>query len=171
MDESILGSLGMFVQFLFTPLGFGSQLTSAGWVFAVSAVTGLIAKENVIATFGTLAGCLSGALIQSEDGVMQVQAMISATGITIPALIAFIVFNMTTIPCFASVASAKGEMSKKTFKWTLAFWIATSYISASIIYTVGAFPWTVVIWLTLAVVAIVSITLFNRYRAKKEGNK
>ncbi len=171
MDESILGSLGMFVQFLFTPLGFGSQLTDAGWVFAVAAATGLIAKENVIATIGTLAGCLGGALLQSEDGIMEVQAMISATGITIPALIAFIVFNMTTIPCFASVASAKGEMTKKTFKWTLAFWLATSYISASVVYTVGQFPWTIAIWATVAVVVIVSITLFNRYRAKKAGNK
>lgn len=168
MDESILGSLGMFVQFIFTPLGFGSQLSKEGWVFAVSAVTGLIAKENVIATFGTLAGCLSGALIQSEDGIMEVQAMISATGITVPALIAFIVFNMTTIPCFAAVASAKGEMTKKTFKWTLLFWIATSYITSSIIYTVGAFPWTLSIWLTLATLIVVGIVLYNKRQTAKE---
>ncbi len=55
-NESILGSLGMFIQPLFTPLGFGSQLgKSVGWVFAVAAITGLVAKENVIATFGALA--------------------------------------------------------------------------------------------------------------------
>ena len=58
-NESILGSLGMFIQPLFTPLGFGSQLgKSVGWVFAVAAITGLVAKENVIATFGALAGAV-----------------------------------------------------------------------------------------------------------------
>jgi len=58
MDSSILASLGKLIQPLFTPLGFGSQLSSFGWVFAVAAVTGLIAKENVIATFFTLACCI-----------------------------------------------------------------------------------------------------------------
>ncbi|MBQ7879990.1 MAG: ferrous iron transport protein B, partial [Clostridia bacterium] len=78
MDRSILGSIGMLVQPIFTPLGFGSQLNAAGWVFAVAAVTGLIAKENVIATFGTLAACLAGVVVGSEDGVMEFAAMISA---------------------------------------------------------------------------------------------
>ena len=82
MDESILGSLGMFMQFLFTPLGFGSQLSDAGWVFAVAAVTGLIAKENVIATLGTLSACLTGILVVSEGGDAEVASMIAATGIT-----------------------------------------------------------------------------------------
>ena len=50
MENSILASVGKFLQPIFTPLGFGSQLTSVGWVFAVAAITGLIAKENVIAT-------------------------------------------------------------------------------------------------------------------------
>ena len=81
-----------------------------------AAVTGLIAKENVIATFGTLAACVSGIYVASDDGVQEVAAMISATGITIPALISFIAFNMTTIPCFAAVASAKGELTSKRFK-------------------------------------------------------
>ena len=58
MNESILASIGKLVQPLFTPLGFGSQIGEYGWVFAVAALTGLIAKENVIATFGTLGACL-----------------------------------------------------------------------------------------------------------------
>ncbi|MDE7296217.1 MAG: ferrous iron transporter B, partial [Clostridia bacterium] len=60
MNESILGSIGMLIQPLFTPLGFGSQLGASGWVFAVAALTGLVAKENVIATFGTLAASVAG---------------------------------------------------------------------------------------------------------------
>lgn len=54
INQSILAGLGQLVQPLFTPLGFGSQLGSWGWVFVVAAITGLIAKENVISTFSVL---------------------------------------------------------------------------------------------------------------------
>ena len=133
INESILASIGMFAQPLFTPLGFGAQLQNWGWVFVVAAVTGLIAKENVIATFGVLAACIIGsALPEDEEGISYVVAMIDATGITVPALIAFIAFNMTTIPCFAAVATARAELpSKKSFNWTLLFWLVTSYIVAA----------------------------------------
>ena len=135
MDQSILASIGSVFQYIFTPLGFGAQLGKYGWVFAVAAVTGLIAKENVVSTFYALACCLvaaltSGALVEldpalmaevmalieagegSEEGVLEVVAMIAATGITPAGLISFIVFNMTTIPCFAAVATAKAELPK-----------------------------------------------------------
>ena len=77
------------MQPILTPVGFGAQLGEWGWVFAVAAVTGLIAKENVISTFATLAACIAGAaLAEDESGVSYVQAMIDATGIGIPGLIA-----------------------------------------------------------------------------------
>ena len=102
MDNSILASIGKLIQPFFTPLGFGSQLSKAGWVFAVAAITGLIAKENVIATFGALAACISAGFTgATEEGIYEVTTMISATGITMPALLSFIAFNMLTIPCFA----------------------------------------------------------------------
>jgi ferrous iron transport protein B len=112
MEQSILAGIGQLIQPIFTPLGFGSQLSSVGWVFAVAAITGLIAKENVISTFGTLAACIVGSIIDVEldGGVGAVSQLISQTGITIPALLSFIAFNMTTIPCFAAVAAAKGEL-------------------------------------------------------------
>ena len=164
INESILASLGMFVQPLFTPLGFGSQLQNWGWVFVVAAITGLIAKENVIATFGVLAACILGsALPEDETGVSYVVAMIDTTGITVPALIAFIAFNMTTIPCFAAVATAKAELpSKKSFNWTLVFWVVTSYIVASAVYTIGSWWWTLFIWLAAAALVTAGIILFNR---------
>ena len=167
MNLSILASLGQFIQPLFTPLGFGSQLTAFGWVFAVAAITGLIAKENVIATFGALAACVTGAMIESEEGVLEVTAMISATGITVPALIAFIAFNMLTIPCFAAVATAKAEVGKGKFKWTLLFWIVVSYVVSSMVYTMGEWVWTSAIWGVAAVLAVVGIVLYNRYADKK----
>ncbi len=164
MNESILGAIGMIVQPLFTPLGFGSQLGSFGWVFAIAAITGLVAKENVIATFGTLAAAIAGALVSTEDGVLETVTMISATGITIPGLIAFIAFNMTTIPCFAACATAKGELKKGTFKWTVLFWIVTSYVVGTVVYLVGSWWWTVFLVAALIAAAVVGIIFYNRRR-------
>lgn len=162
VNESILGSIGMFIQPIFTPLGFGSQLNSFGWVFAVAAITGLVAKENVIATFGALAAVVAGRYIDWEaEEIETAIAMIAGTGITIPAILSFIVFNMTTIPCFAACATAKAELPKGKFKWTVLFWIVTSYLAACVFYTVGSWWWTVFIWLAVAAVAITLIVLRN----------
>ena len=170
MSESILGSIGMLIQPLFTPLGFGSQLGASGWVFAVAAITGLVAKENVIATFGALAAVFTGSAIATEEGVTEVAAMIAGTGITIPALISFIAFNMLTIPCFAACATAKAELPKGKFKWTLLFWVCTSYIVSTAVYLIGSWWWTVFIVLAVAAGAITGIVLWNRkHPVKKHG--
>lgn len=169
MNESILGSLGMFLQPVFTPLGFGSQLNTLGWVFAVAAITGLVAKENVIATFGALAAVVAvymgtGGYIDWEtDGgdVASAAAMIAGTGITWQAVISFIIFNMTTIPCFAACATAKSELPKGKFKWTLLFWVVTSYLVSAMFYTVLSWWWTLFIWLAVIAVAVTFIVLRN----------
>lgn len=171
MDKSILASLGQFIQPFFTPLGFGSQLPQYGWVFAVAAITGLIAKEDVIATFGTLAACLGAALSQEQldGGVAQVAYLIQATGISMAGVISFIIFNMLTIPCFAACAAAKGETKKGKFKWTLLFWIATSYLVSALVYTVGEFVWPVAIWIAVVAAAVVGIVIYNKKMNKKEA--
>lgn len=163
MSESILGGLGMLVQPIFTPLGFGSQLgTGIGWVFAVAAITGLVAKENVIATFGALAAVVAGSYVDWEaDEVASAVAMVAGTDITIPAIISFIIFNMTTIPCFAACATAKAELPKGKFKWTVLFWIVTSYVAACAFYTIGSWWWTVFIWLAVVAVIVAYIVLRN----------
>ena len=167
-DESILGSIGMFLQPIFTPLGFGSQLSNFGWVFAVAAITGLIAKENVISTFGVLAACVAGGYIATEDGVAEVVTMIKATNITIAGLISFMAFNLTTIPCFAAVATAKAELPKNKFKTTILFWLVTSFIVGTIIYVVGTAWWSIFIVLTLFVATGFGIYYFNKYRDNKK---
>lgn len=165
MKHFALAGIGQLVQPLFTPLGFGSQLGSFGWLFVVAAVTGLIAKENVIATFGTLAACVAGGIIDMEGdgGVAAVQAMIAATGINQAALIAFIAFNMLTIPCFAAVATAKAELpSRRAFHGTLLFWIATSYVTGTMVYLVGTWWWTVFPVLAVWAAVITLIVLTNK---------
>lgn len=169
MNESILGSIGMLIQPLFTPLGFGSQLgVEFGWVFAVAAITGLVAKENVIATFGSLAAVIAGSLIATEDGVSEVSAMIQGTGIGIPGLISFIAFNMLTIPCFAACATARAELPKGKFKWTLLFWLATSYVVSMAIYLIGSWWWTCFIFIAAAAAAVALIVLWNKKHPMKK---
>ena len=165
MNGSILAGIGGVLQPLFTPLGFGSQLSALGWVFVVAAITGLIAKENIIATLGTLAACISGGFVANEAlaGVDSVVALITATGITIPALIAFIAFNMLTIPCFATMATAKAELPDlKSFLTTLLFWVVTSYFVSTMIYVVGSWWWTVFIFVFVIAAAVTLIVLYNK---------
>lgn len=179
INQSIIAGLASLVQPLFTPLGFGSQLGELGWVFVVAVVAGLIAKENVISTFGTLAVCLAAVAglqfgdgwdIMAEDGIDAVQAMIKATGITVPALLSFIAFNMTTIPCFAAVGTAKAELqNNKRFNWTLVFWIVSSYIVGTAVYTIGSWWWTCFIWLAVAAAVAALIVLNNKGLLKKRN--
>ena len=148
--------------------GFGSQLGSWGWVFVVAAITGLIAKENVISTFSVLAACIVAGFEGTEEGVEEVLVMMQATGITVPALLSFIAFNMTTIPCFAAVATAKAELpDKKRFNYTLLFWLVTSYIVSAAVYLIGSWWWTSFIFAAAIAVTGVGIVLFNQGRFKR----
>lgn len=178
MQNSIIASLGKLIQPIFTPLGFGSQLGRFGWVFAVAAITGLIAKENVIATFTTLAICIGAYVGEgTEEGIEELFRLIvtiqADTGISsaefAAALISFIAFNMTTIPCFAACATAKAELPKGKFNRTLLFWLATSYIIGTMIYTVGTWIWPLAIW--LAVIAAVTALIVLRNTGKFDITK
>ncbi len=173
IENSILASLGQLLQPIFTPLGFGSQLNAFGWVFVVAAATGLIAKEEVIATFGTLAAVFAGVLAPelSAEGATEVMKMVVGTGITWQGLVSFIIFNMTTIPCFAAVAAAKGEIRKGKFRWTVAFWAVASYTVSAFAYTVLSWWWTALIWTGAAVAVVLAIVLWNKKVAKKEKKK
>ena len=187
MDGSILQSLGQLIQPLFTPLGFGAQLSAFGWVFAVAAITGLIAKENVIATFSVLAAVIVSGFEGTEEGVEEAMIMIQNTGITWQGCIAFIAFNMLTIPCFAACATARAELPKGQFKWTILFWLAASYIGTAIIYSVlnlfpsniggqayknGQLAWAIPVVIAIVVIAVLTvfgIRLWNKRSSKKQG--
>ena len=186
IEDSILGSIGQLIQPLFTPLGFGSQLTSIGWIFAVAAITGLIAKENVIATFISLGAVavafLSGGVDQSvidaieadEEGITATVAMIHATGITWQGCISFIAFNMLTIPCFAACATAKAELPKGKFSWTLLFWIVTSFVGSAFVYCfLSIFSMSTIAWalpVTLAMIfLVVSLLVTIKIRNKRKA--
>ena len=175
MEDSILASIGKFIQPLFTPLGFGSQLSTLGWVFAVAAITGLIAKENVIATFSVLAAVIVSGFEGTEEGVAEAVVMITNTGITWPGAIAFIAFNMLTIPCFAACATAKGELQKGTFKWTLLFWIVASFIGASFVYcflsmfSVDTLAWAIPCTAVFIALGVLTVFYLRHYERKQDS--
>ena len=123
----------------------------------------------------------------TEEGIEEIAGLINVimadSGISQPefiaALIAFIAFNMTTIPCFAACATAKAELPKGKFKWTLLFWIAVSYTVGAMIYTIGSWWWTLFIWFVVIAAAVVLIVLKNLnifdiaeiFRRKKKDGK
>ena len=168
MGDSILASLGQLIQPLFTPLGFGAQLSAFGWVFAVAAITGLIAKENVIATFSVLAAVIVAGFEGTDEGVEEAIIMIQNTGMTWQGAISFIAFNMLTIPCFAACATAKGELRKGTFKWTLLFWIVASFIGSAIVYSFlscfskGSLAWAIPVTVGILLLACLAVYLIRR---------
>jgi len=186
--NSILAGIGRFIQPIFTPVGFGSQLNENGWIYGVSAVTGLIAKENVVSTFTVLSQGISSnqadtvesylelyQLELDEEGNSSALAAAKATGISgnsftgWPALIAFIVFNMTTIPCFAAIATARGELGKKKFKTTVLFWLVTSYIASAVVYLTLAKWWLSFVFIAIAVLTGFCIYFINKKRDLKEA--
>ena len=71
---------------------------------------------------------------------------------------------MTTVPCFAACATARGELPKGKFKWTLLFWVVTSYIVSCMFYTVLSWWWTLFIWLAVIAVVVTFIVLRNTGR-------
>lgn len=178
INESILAKLSTLVQPIFTPLGFGSQLGAYGWVFVVGIIAGLIAKENVISTFATIGACiiaiagtqfpeLGGLDLSAEDGIDAVRAMITVTNIGIPALLSYIAFNMTTIPCFAAVATAKAEIQNKSrYHWTILFWLVASYIVGAAVFTIASWWWTAFIW-AAALAGVLTLIYFRNKKVRE----
>ena len=126
IEESILASLGNLFAPLFTPLGWGD------WKAAVATITGLVAKENVVATFGILYGFEEVA----EDGV-EIWTTLQASFTQLSAY-SFLVFNLICAPCFAAIGAIKREMG--TAKWTwiaLGFQTIFAYVLALITYQLG----------------------------------
>lgn len=127
IDHSILSSIGQTFAWIFSPLGWGD------WKAAVASVTGLIAKENVVATFGQLYGF---AKVAEEGNEFWGQLSASFTPL---AAYSFMIFNLLCAPCFAAMGAIKREMNNT--KW---FWIAIgyqcgfAYVCSLIVYQLGS---------------------------------
>ncbi len=125
-EQSILASIGRVIAPVFVPLGWGE------WKAAVASVTGLIAKENVVGTFGILYGFSEVA----EDGA-EVWANLQAAFTQLSAF-SFLIFNLLCAPCFAAIGAVRSEMG--TTKWTLltvGYQTIFAYVVALIVYQLG----------------------------------
>lgn len=123
-DQSILAKIGSAVAVFFAPLGFGS------WQATVATIQGLIAKENVVGTFGVL--------MNTTGSEAEVAAAFSTLFNPVSA-VAFLVFNMICMPCFAAVGAMRTEFGSA--KWTLfgvLYQTTLAYVLAFIINQLGS---------------------------------
>ena len=131
-STSILASVASPIAILLVPLGFGV------WQMAAAAVTGFIAKENVVGTLAVVYGVTS--FIDTEElalmgGATEVAAIF---GITKAAALACLMFNLFTPPCFAALGAMNSEMKDRKWFWAgVALQFATGYVVAYLVYQIG----------------------------------
>ena len=159
MENSILAAIGSGIAWIFTPLGWGN------WKPAVAAITGLVAKENVVGTFGILYGFGEVA----EDGA-EIWGTLSGA-MTQAAAYSFLVFNLLCAPCFAAMGAIKREMNNG--KW---FWFAIGY-QTLLAYTVSLCVYQIGTWAstglfgagTIAALILIAAFLWLLFRPYQEN--
>ena len=164
LNNSILAKIGSAIAWIFAPLGWTKA--GEGWKMAVAAVTGLIAKENVVATFGMLFGFAEVA----EDGaeiwgnLAQVMTPIAAYG--------FLVFNLLCAPCFAAMGAIKSEMhNAKWFWFAIGYQCGLAYVVSLCIYQIGTLLTGGGFGIgTVVAFVLVAAFLYLLFRPYKESN-
>lgn len=126
LDHSILAAIGNGVSWIFAPLGWGN------WKSAVAAITGLVAKENVVGTFGILFGFAEVA----EDGA-EIWGTLAGS-MTAAAAYSFLVFNLLCAPCFAAMGAIKREMNNRKWFWfAVGYQTGLAYVVSLCVYQIG----------------------------------
>ncbi|MDR1939263.1 MAG: ferrous iron transport protein B [Clostridiales bacterium] len=176
-EGSILGLISKYVfRWVFYPLGFA--MGENGWMFVVATLTGLIAKEVVVATMGVFAGMDGDEALETEGSelggtalggvIISVGGMLGGLNVAIPAMFAFMAFNLLSVPCMAAVAAARSELNdKKMLFKAIAFWIITAYAVSLVIFWVGTL-YTLAFWagfaVTAAIVAAIAGAVWHRLK-------
>ncbi len=160
MENSLLASLGNVISVLFIPLGWGD------WQASVAAITGLIAKENVVGTMGILYG---GFEEVAENG-WQVWANLREAYTPVAAY-SFLVFNLLCAPCFAAMGAIKREMNNlKWFAGAIAYQTIFAYCVALCVYQIGTFITTGVFGIgTVVGFILIAFFIYLLCRKYKEG--
>ena len=131
MDASLLAAVGGIVAPLFAPLGFGN------WQSSVATILGLVAKEEVVGTFGALYGVLGDALAIVESGDFAALDPI-AVHFTALSAYSFLVFNLLCAPCFAAIGAMKREFNNAGWTWfAIGYQTGFAYAMALIVYQLG----------------------------------
>ncbi|MDD6998863.1 MAG: ferrous iron transport protein B [Oscillospiraceae bacterium] len=161
-NDSILAAIGQAICVIFAPLGFGN------WKATVATVTGLIAKENVVATFGVLYQ-YAGELSDNGDEIWN---LVAADYTSISAY-AFMIFNLLCAPCFAAMGAIKREMNNG--KWTaiaIGYMCGFAYLISLIVYQLGGLILGEVGFGLGTVAAIIALAflLYRMFRKNKYSN-
>ena len=157
--ECVLAKIGNLISWIFTPLGWGD------WKMTVAAITGLVAKENVVGTFGQLFGFAEVA----EDG-QEIWGTL-ANSMSQIAAYSFLVFNLLCAPCFAAMGAIKREMNNAKWFWfaigyqcLLAYLVALCIFQFGTLFTGGGFGIG-----TVAAIVILIGFLYMLFRPYKES--
>ena len=164
LNNSILASIGSAIAWIFAPLGWTKA--GEGWKMAVAAITGLIAKENVVATFGMLYGFGEVA----EDGA-EIWGNLAAAMTPIAAY-GFLVFNLLCAPCFAAMGAIKREMNNAKWFWfAIGYQCGLAYVVSLCIYQIGTLITTGTFGIGTVVAFLLVIGfLYLLFRPYKESN-
>ena len=159
LSQGFLANIGKLFAWIFIPLGWGD------WKAAVAAITGLVAKENVVGTFGILYGFAEVA----EDG-SEIWGTLAASMTTIAAY-SFLVFNLLCAPCFAAIGAIKREMNSAKWTWfAIGYQCVFAYAVSLCIYQFGSlFTGGGVGIGTIAAVLVVIGFLYLLFRPHKES--
>lgn len=161
MERSILAAIGNAIAWIFAPLGWGT------WQAAVASITGLIAKENVVGTFGVLFG---GFEEVAENG-WQVWQNVRAA-FTPLAAYSFLIFNLLCAPCFAAIGAIRREMNSAKWTWfAIGYQCGFAYAFALVVYQLGMlFTGSGNIIGAIAAFALVAVFLYMLFRRDQESN-
>jgi ferrous iron transport protein B len=161
MERSILAVIGNAIAWIFTPLGWGT------WQAAVASITGLIAKENVVGTFGVLFG---GFEEVAENG-WQVWQNVRAA-FTPLAAYSFLIFNLLCAPCFAAIGAIRREMNSAKWTWfAIGYQCVFAYAFALVVYQLGMlFTGNGSIIGAMAAFILVAFFLYMLFRRNQESN-
>ncbi len=131
-DTSILAYLASPLAFIFIPLGFGL------WQFAAAAITGFIAKENVVGTLAVTFAITNFIDVEELALIGGSADVMSIFGIGAVGALSYLVFNLFTPPCFAAIGSMNSELeSKKWLFGAIGFQLGTGYVLSFLVYQIG----------------------------------
>lgn len=154
IEYSMMGRIGNVIKYLFYPLGFA--MGADGWKFVVASLTGLLAKEEVVATLEVLSGGLG------------LEALLGS--MTVASAYSFMLFNLLAVPCMAMVAAVYGEMGSGKRTWgAIGFWLLTAYVVSMVTYWSVSYWWIGVIILVAIAAALTVLYIRHKNNNKFKG--
>lgn len=167
-EDSILKVVGTAVACIFYPLGFDS------WQAAVATVLGLVAKEEVVGTFGSLSSMADPDLVLEMAEEMNTNLSVIGQeffGGSQLAAFSFMIFNLLCAPCFAAMGAIKREMNNAKWTWAAIGWMCGfAYVAALIVYQLGMlFSGVFTVWTVVAFAALAGLLYFLFRKNKYEG--